>query len=95
MDKKLSAEHELGRYKDKVKRQQAEIDRLKQEIETYKEAVNISYAMVTAAIKHTGAVTIAQDELNGILKSGVFAAGTYDAETMTYTMEVYEDGAEK
>lgn len=96
-ERRKQAEHELERYRNKVRNQQRMIDRLKEQIAGYQQSVDLSFAMVTAAVQQAGELTITQEELVHIVQAHCFAAVSYDAERMAYTLraEVTEDGGEE
>ena len=85
-----TAEYELGRYKKKVEDQQKEINKLREEIAGYKQSVDLSFAMVTAAVLQAGELTINREELNRIMQERAFAYGSYDEVAMTYTLRAQE-----
>ncbi len=89
--------YELGRYKKKVQDQQKEIERLREEAVGYQQSIDMSFAMVTAAVMQAGGLTITQEELVHLIQESRFAAVSYDAERMAYTLraEVSEDGGEE
>lgn len=92
------AEYELGRYKKKVADQQREIDRLREECLGYQQSIDMSYALVTAAVLQAGELTIPREELSRVLHERNFAVGSYDEESMAYTLKVQEvsgDGREE
>ena len=89
--------YELGRYKKKVQDQQKEIERLREEAVGYQQSIDMSFAMVTAAVMQAGGLTITQEELVHLIREERLAAVSYDAERMAYTLrvEVSEDGGEE
>ena len=97
-ERRKRAEYELGRYKKKVAQQQKVIDRLEEEITGYQQSIDMSYALVTAAVLQAGTLTINREELSRILQEKVYAVGSYDEESMDYTLRVQEvsgDGDEE
>lgn len=67
MDIKLWA-HEAGRWKGKCVRLQKEIDRLKEDIEAYKQVNSILQGWMDLIVEATGEVVIYQEALDEVLK---------------------------
>ena len=66
------------------------IDTLRADIGGYKESLDAMSAMLTAAIRQTGPMTIKQEDIRGIMDSGAFAVGHYDAEAKAYVLHLPE-----
>lgn len=89
------AVYELGRYKKKVADQQKVIDRLREEAAGYQQSIDMSFAMVTAAVEQAGELTITQEELSRIFRERRLAVVSFDEERRSYTLraqEVSDDG---
>lgn len=97
IERRKKAEYELGRYRKKVQDQQKVIDRLREEAAGYQQNIDMSFALVTAAVEKAGELTITQEELTRMFRERRLAAVRYDPERMAYTLrvqEVSEDGGE-
>lgn len=66
------------------------IDELRGQIGGYRETLDAMSAMMTAAIRQTGPMTIQQEDIRGIMDSGAFAVGHYDAEAKAYVLHLPE-----
>lgn len=98
-ERRKRAEYELGRWKKKVADQQKVIDQLHEEAVGYQQSIDMSFALVTAAVQHTGELTITQEELSRIFQERRLAVVSFDEERMAYTLrlmqEVSDDGGEE
>lgn len=83
-DKKTA--QELGRYQKKCERLMQEVRDLKAQSAGYQEAVDLSYAMISAVVEKTGTVAVSQEDINGVLQAQRFAECLYDPERKTYTL---------
>lgn len=82
--------YELGRYKKKVQDQRKELEQLREQIGGYLQAINLSHAMVTAAVEKAGDITFSKEDMSRILDSENFAVGSYNEEEGTYTVGIRE-----
>ena len=85
-ERRKQAEYELGRYKKKVANQQKVIDQLREEAVGYQQSIDMSFALVTAAVQHTG-------ELSRIFQKRRLAVVCFDEERMTYTLRMMQEEA--
>lgn len=66
------------------------IDELRGEISGYKETLDAMNALLTAAIRQNGPVTISQDTVKEIMESGAYAVGSYDNQKRAYSLHLPE-----
>lgn len=80
----------MSREKELVER----IDALRAEIAQYQETIHMAFAVLTAAVVKTGPITITQEEINDVLRSGNFVIAETPKGKMEYTLHMPEDAAE-
>ena len=90
MDIKLWA-HEAGRWKGKCVRLQKEIDRLKEDIEGYRQLQMILQSVVDLIVAEVGTVVIHKEALDEAMKSGCTSTMfSWDEDNKTYTFRPLE-----
>jgi len=88
MDEIKKLRYELGRYQKKVNDQSEAIKKLQETIAGYAEREDVNYAMITAVVEQTGAVTIGRDRISEILNDSIHTIVDYDADKRTYTLRL-------
>ena len=57
-------------------------------VKAHEDMKDINLAMCTAVVMAAGEVTITQDQINDILKKGIYTHVKYDEDSRTYTLSV-------
>lgn len=88
----MDYEYEYVRYKEKVRRQNEEIKKLREKIEHYDELIDASNAMVSGVVRSVGReVKVYQDDINAALRGEFKVLLHFDAEERSYVLQVMEE----
>lgn len=85
--------YELGRYQKRSEDLSKAVKELQETIQGFIEREDVNYAMITAVVEQTGAVTIGRDRISEILNDRIHTIADYDADKRTYTLRMM--GGEK
>lgn len=88
----MDYEYEYVRYKEKVRRQNEQLKKLREKIEQYEEMRRANDAMVCAVVKAAGQdVKVYQDDINAALRGEFDVLLHFDAEERSYVLQVMEE----
>ena len=80
--------YELGRYQKRATDLSKAVKELQETINGFMEREDVNYAMITAVVEQTGAVTIGRDRISEILNDSLHTIVDYDADKRTYTLRM-------
>ena len=90
MDEIKKLRYELGRYQKRAADLSKAIKELQATIQGYIEREDINYAMITAVVEQTGAVTIGRDRISEIMEANLHTMVDYDADKRAYTLRLMD-----